>query len=198
MDLITTAEVAALLGVPSDTALTRHVTAVQEDFRRGTLQSFERKEYTVYAEGFGPRVNYVFLPVAPIHQLLEVRIDCTGRFPETSVVTDLTEFTFDSLQHDFRLHRISDGWFPIGRRTVMARVVAGYHPASNTAAPASEPRVPEDLRDGLIEEVIARYRRGTSEQFIAESISGVDSVTRGKLGTTPQFDRMVRRYRRVV
>lgn len=37
----------------------------------------------------------------------------------------------------------------------------------------------------------------SDEQFTSYSVAGVESFTRAKIGTTNQFDRVVRRYRRI-
>jgi hypothetical protein len=196
MELITTSEVATLLGVTADANLTRIVAAVQEDFRRATGRTFERVERTEYVQGFGPRIDYVFLREAPIAEVTEVRLDSSGVLGAETAVDDLTAFVFDSTADDFRLTYIA-GYFAEGRRVARVTYTAGYYSHDDPDA-ENVPKLPQDLRDGLIEEVVARWRRGTNEQMQAENVSSIGGFTRGKLGTTAQFDRMVRRYKRPI
>jgi hypothetical protein len=194
-DFITDTAVAALLGVPVDASLSRFTAAVQSDFAKdcGRRDEFERKERTVYAEGFGPRVDFVYVPIAPIWSLIEVRIDAAGAF--TADPLDLSLFWFESKDTDFKIH-YRGGWFPEGRRVAKLRLVGGYHPVTDTSSPAEEERVPTDLQDDLMEEVAVRYRRGGNEQFASVSVPGSESHARFKAGRTDAYMRAVQRYKR--
>jgi hypothetical protein len=188
MDLITAAAAAAELNVSStDARLVRIVAAVQADFRRATGgRSFKAAERTVYVRGFGPAVDFVYLPEAPITAVAEVRIDACGELAVDTAILDLTQFWFERDDCDFRLH-YRGSYFPEGPRTVMVRFTGGYADAA---------ALPGDLVDGLLEEVFARYRRGADEQFQSVSVPGAESFTRAKIGTTSQFGRIATRYGR--
>jgi hypothetical protein len=195
MDIIIDSDVATLLSVTADATLTRLVKAVQADFRRACGRTFERKERTVYVPGFGPNVDFVFLPEAPVWSLAELRIDETGVLGADTAVDDLSDFAFTGSadEEDFRL-RYLNGYFPEGPRVVMAKFTAGYHDIASADANAVKP--PDDMRDALIQEAAQCWRRGGSEQMQSASAAGVESYTRFREGRCDEFRRAVRRYRR--
>jgi hypothetical protein len=182
MNLISEAVAASELGVSVDARLLRIVSAVQEDFRKSTGRTFEEIERVAYVPGFGPYVNYTFLPESPVSVLTEVRYDPSGLFGDETIV-DVTEFYVEGHKLHWRC-----GYFEEGPRVAMVTNTAGY----------AEDAIPVDLQSDLYDEVFARYRRGSDEQFLSVSVSGAESFTRGKLGPTMSFDRAVRRYRRPI
>jgi hypothetical protein len=188
MDLITVATAASELDVAADDArLVRIVAAIQADFVRKTGRTFDLAERSVYCRGFGQNVDFIYLPEAPIVSVSEIRIDCSGALGQDTAVDDIAaEFWWDTNDHGFQLHR-RNGWFPEGSRVAMVRFEGGY-----------EESVPADLSDGIYDEVFARYRRGTDEQFASASIPGTDSFSRFAPGHTDAYKRAVRNYRRPV
>jgi hypothetical protein len=197
MNIILDSDVATLLSVAVDATLTRLVKAVHADFRKACGRTFERKERTVYVPGYGPHVDYVFLPEAPIWSLAELRIDATGVLGADTAVDDLTDFAFTGSadEEDFKLLYLG-GYFPEGSRVVMARFTAGYHDIESADVAAVKP--PEDMRDALIQEAAERWRRGGSEKMQNASAAGVESYTRFREGVCEEFRRAVRRYRRPI
>lgn len=179
MNLISAATAATELGcVANDPRLVRIVTAVQSEFRAATGRTFEQIERVVYLRGFGPGVDYTFLPESPVIELAEVRYDPCGNFA-AATVQNLTQFYTDG----FKLHW-KGAYFEEGSRVAKVTFTAGYE----------EDDIPADLQSDLYEEVFARYRRGADEQFQSVSVPGAESFTRGKLGNTTQFAKAVRRY----
>lgn len=197
MDIIVDADVATLLSVTADATLTRLVKVVHADFRRACGRTFERKERTVYLRGFGPNVDFVFLPEAPVWSLAELRIDETGVLGTDTAVDDLADFAFagSADEENFKL-RYLGGYFPEGPRVVMAKFTAGYHDIASVDAAAVKP--PEDMRDALIQEAAERWRRGGSEKMQSAGAAGVENYTRFREGVCGEFRRAVRRYRRPV
>lgn len=192
MDFITDAEVASFLGVAVDAKLTRIRKAVEADFMRACGREFLREARTVYLAGFGPNLDYAFLPEWPVHSITDIRIDVTGAFEAGTAVDDLTDFVTDGAKLTYL-----GGWFPEGSRVVMMTGEFGYYAQSDAEASHADGKPPEDLRDGLIEEVVARYRRGASEQMQSENVSGIGGYTRFAAGRTEGFKRVIRRYRKV-
>lgn len=186
MNLILADTAAAELGVSaSDARLLRLVAAITADYLRATGRTFERIERTVYCKGFGPAVDCIYLPEAPIVSVAEVRIDYTGALgPETAVADVAAEFWWETGDRGFQLHR-RNGWFPECPRVAMVRFTGGY-----------QTTVPTDLSDGLYDEVFARYRRGPDEQFASASVPGTDSFSRFAPGHTDAYKRAVRNYKR--
>jgi hypothetical protein len=196
MDFITDAECATFLGVTADATLTRIRKAVESDFMKACGRTFERVARTSYLAGYGPRVDFIFLPEWPILAVAEVRIDSSGELGSDTAVADLVPFKFDTGGDDPRLI-YSGGYFPEGRRTVMVAYTAGYYAQSDADGSHASGKPPEDLRDKLIEEVVVRYRRGASEQFQSAGVSGGENFARFREGRTGAFRDAVRRYRRV-
>lgn len=193
-EFIVDADVSGFLGVSVDATLTRLVKVVQQDFMRACGRTFERKERTVYLQGFGPQVDFLFLPEAPIASVAEIRIDASGVLGASTAVTNLSDFVFSAStdEENFKLQYLG-GYFPEGPRVAMVRFTAGYNTNGGSA-----PTPPEDLRDALIQEAALRWRRGASEQFQGGSASGVESYTRFREGVCDEYRRAVRRYRRPV
>lgn len=194
-EIITDAEAASELGVAVDSRLTRIVAAVHADLYEGTGRTFEKKERTVYLAGFGPRVDYVFLPEAPIESVTEVRIDASGVLGAGTAISDVAgNFWWESADFGFALHYLN-GWFPEGPRVVMVKFTGGYNTWATSGG--TPPMPPQSMRGMLLDEVFSRYRRGTSERFQSVSIAGTESFTRFADNTGP-LAAAIRRYRRPV
>ncbi len=196
MNLIDITVLAAELETQAnDPRLVRRVAAVQSDFKQATgrsdittgdatLSAFERGQRTILCRGFGQYVDYIYVTEAPLVSVDEIRYDPSGVFADDTIV-DLSEFWWETNDCKFQIHW-RNRFFCEGSGVARVTFTAGYPDAE---------ALPADLVDGLCEEVIARYRRGSDEQFQNFSLPGAESFTRGKLGTTTQFDRIVRRYR---
>lgn len=194
MNLIKDTEVAALLNVPLDAQITNATNAVNADVLRGTARTFERKSRVVTLAGYG--LDYLFLPEAPIFSVTEVRIDASGKFDDSSIISDLTQFHFETSEEsrdfDFRLFW-SGGYFPEGPRTSRITLDCGYYPADDPNE-SHQPRVPEDLRQAMIVEAAQRARRGAGEKYQSASLGDFSYTRRGEAES--DYRQMIRRYRR--
>lgn len=187
-ELITSEEVAAFAGVANDSTAQRITAAVIAWCERKTGRTFERKSRTAIVRGYGSSV--IFLPERPIHQITEVRVDACGEFGADAIVTDLTKFLFDSAE-DSRVWW-SDGYFPEGPRVAKVTFLAGYYDI--TAAAENVPKVPQDLREALINEAAQRIKRNGAEKMKSAS-AGAYSYTRFDTEVDPAVQEVIRGYR---
>lgn len=196
MDFITAAECATFLSVTSDATLTRLVSAVERDFMTACGRSFERGTFTSYLAGYD--LDYTFVPEWPIHSITEVRIDPSGELGEDTALDAESLAKIVYSDGDGPKITYVGGYFPRGSRVARITYEAGWYPYSDTDEAHATGRPPEDIRDKLIEEVVARYRRGPNEQMQSENIGGIGGFSRFAPGPTQAFRAAVRRYRRVV
>lgn len=194
-EIITDDEAASELGVAVDARLTRIVEAVHADFYEGTGRTFEKKDRTVYLRGYGPHVDFIFLPEAMIHSVAEVRIDATGVLGADTVLSDLaTSIAFETEELKFKLHYLN-GYFPEGDRVARVTFNAGYN--TWQASGGTAPMPPQSMRGYLLEEVEERYRLGIVRRHSSMSLSGTESFTRSPETLTPLAEAICR-YRRPV
>lgn len=198
-EIITVEEAAAELEIASNARLARIVAAVHSDLAKGCGRTFERVERTVYPQGWGRNVNFVFLPEAPIVEVLEVRIDAAGEFGTGSIVADTPEtiaanFRWTSSDTDFQLYYLN-GCFPEGHHTVMVRYVGGWWSQSDEDAGHATGKPPADLGENLLRKVAERYNQ-RGEVFQAQSTSGVESFSRFADNAKCPLAAAIRRYKR--
>ena len=126
--LISASDCANLLGVSAtDALLLRLVKSTDAWIKRELFRDLERKTRTEIVRGFGQ--NCVFLRESPIRAITEVRIDSTGELASSSIVSDLTLFSFDEDEaHDDARLFYRAGTFPIGPRVAKITYEAGWWP----------------------------------------------------------------------
>lgn len=170
--LISASDCADLLGIlPTDKLLVRLVASTDAWIKRSLGRTFERDVRTEFVRGYG--VDYVYVRESPIIEITEVRIDPCGKFSDSTIVTDLTRFTFDPdpLNDDNRVfyaggregfqlghgYYAGANWFPEGERVAQITYEAGF-----------DDDIPVDLSEQLIERVAAKYKQGPDEEMKTE------------------------------
>jgi hypothetical protein len=169
--IVTVEEVAQILGdvPPDDANLTRLVDAVCAEASRYCHPLGRNFFYAVdrvdVVRGWGQ--DRVFLPNAPIMTLTEVRVDSSREFGDSTIIP-ISQFVIHAGYEDPRIW-----WpgycFPDGVGTVQVKWTGGYYPGGDVD-PAHLPHMPEDLRGVLIDEIVARCKRGPGEVMKSESI----------------------------
>lgn len=164
--LISPDDCADLLGISSsDTLLNHLVIATDAWVRRSLSREFIRASRVEVVRGFNH--TYVVMRESPIRAITEVRIDECGRFPSTSIISDLTQFTFDpDPAHDDSRIFYLNGKFPTGFRVAQITYEAGWYSPND---PVNVGDMPSDLQERLIERVAAKYKQGTDEEMKSET-----------------------------
>lgn len=194
MDLITDTEVAALLEIAVNARLTDAVAATQAEFISRTGRSFERIERTVYPYSFGG--DALFLPEAPIHEVLEVRFGDTVIADSPARIAEMFRWiTTDGTPNAFRLNFLK-GRFPSDSHAVMVRFVAGYWSVTDSNPDHASGKPPSDMRRALKNAAAIEYQNGGQERFQSYSVSGVESYTRPAGSDGDPLAALVRRYAR--
>lgn len=185
--IVTKEEAAAFLSVPA-ADVERITAAIDADVKRYCGRSFERKAIVEYSRGYNSDV--IFLRESPIEVITEVRVDASGLLGADTIVTDLTAFVVEDQRLYYR-----GSFFPEGPRVARVTYTAGYWPATATD-PTQVPKMPEDLRDAVLQLIAERHRQGVGERLKSESI-GAYSFTRFDGDMNPAVKRVLRSYKRL-
>lgn len=166
--LVTPDEVASLIGNidASDANLVRLTDAVcAEAVRYCARKFFYGTDRVEICRGYGD--DRIFLSDSPIAQLTEVRVDANRVFGDDTIVT-ISQFMVSAGYDDPRIWWPGN-LFPDGNGVVQVKWSGGYYPTADSD-PLHVPKVPEDLRAALIDEIVARVNRGGAEVLKTESI----------------------------
>jgi len=194
MDLITTAEVATILGAgASDAFLVNLVNGANAE-ARGVGRTFERKERAEFVRGYG--IDFLFLREPPIISVSEV-IVYSAPSDTGGTVIDVAEFIWNEVPEDDDPKLTwTAGRFLEQQRAARVTYVGGFYPAADTDS-AHVPRVPEDLRGKMINLVISRFRLGPDATLGASSFSQGDlTINRTDDPALAEFKQALRRYRK--
>lgn len=191
--IVTADDVATFLGNGADAAdpsLLRLTDAVCAEVQRYCARKFlyvaDRAEIV---RGWGD--DRIFLADAPIAVLTEVRVDSNRLFGADTIIPT-SQFAVSAGYDDPRIWWPGNS-FPDGNGVVKVTWSGGYYPTADTD-PAHLPKMPEDLRSAIIDEIAARCMRGSSEKMKSESI-GAYSYTRFDGRFSPSTQAILNAYR---
>lgn len=166
--IVTSAEAASACGVPDDAGLQRVWSSAERFVRSYCWRDFDAKQRTEFLHGSW--MHYVTLQESPIHSIDELRIDLSGYFDDSSLVSaaDLASYYWTEDRYLFRR------WpFEYALRSMKVLYTAGFYPVDDPDPTHAEFLMPADLRECVIQIIGNQLERGTGEVFASTSIGGI-------------------------